>query len=71
MKLKSEIFEVFKSFKAMVEISFNKKIKSRISDGGGEYMLKEVSKIFVNQRGFEWNTQFHTHHNKMVWLRGE
>ena len=38
MKLKSEVFETFKSFKAMVENNFNKKIKSIRSDGGGEYV---------------------------------
>ena len=38
MKLKSEIFETFKGFKAMVENKFNKKIKSIRSDGGGEYV---------------------------------
>ena len=35
MKLISEVFENFKSFKDMVENSFNKKIKSIRSDGGG------------------------------------
>ena len=38
MKLKSEVFETFKSFKVMVENSFNKKIKSIRSDKGGEYI---------------------------------
>ena len=38
MKLKSEVFETFKSFKAMVENSFNKKMKSIIFDKGGEYI---------------------------------
>ena len=70
MKLKSEFFETFKSFKAMVENSFNKNIKSIRFDGGGEYVKRYFQKFCENQRGFEWNTQFHTHHNKMVWLRG-
>ena len=35
MKQKSEFFETFKVFKAMVENNFNKKIKSIISDKGG------------------------------------
>ena len=38
MKLKSEVFETFKSFKVMVENSFNKKIKSIIFDKEGEYI---------------------------------
>ena len=33
--------------------------------------LKEIIRIFVNQRVFEWNTKFHTHHNRMMWLRGK
>ena len=41
MKLKSEVFETFKSFKAMVENKFNKKIKSIRSDGGGEYVKRD------------------------------
>ena len=38
MKLKSEVFETFKIFKAMVENNFNKNIKSIRFDGGGEYV---------------------------------
>ena len=34
-KQKSEFFETFKHFKAMVENNFNKNIKSIRSDGGG------------------------------------
>ena len=37
MKQKSEVFEIFKSFKALIENSFNKNIKSIKSNGGGEY----------------------------------
>ena len=59
MKLKSEFFETFKSFKAMVENNFNKKIKSIRSDGGGEY-VKRYFHNSINKRGFKWNTQFHT-----------
>ena len=40
MKQKSEFFETFKVFKAMVENSFNKKIKSIRSNGGGEYIKR-------------------------------
>ena len=38
MKQKSEVFETFKSFKAMVENNFNKNIKSIRSNGGEEYV---------------------------------
>ena len=41
MKLKPKGFENFKSFKAMVENSFNKKIKSIRFDGGGEYVERD------------------------------
>ena len=41
MKLKSEVFETFKSFKAMVENSSNKNIKSIRFDGGGEYVKRD------------------------------
>ena len=36
MKQKSEVFEIFTVFKAMVENSFRKKINSIIFDNGGE-----------------------------------
>ena len=45
MKLKSEVFETFKSFKAMVENNFNKKIKSIRSDGGGEYVKRDFQNL--------------------------
>ena len=38
MKQKSEVFRTFKVFKALVENSFEKKIKSIRSDNGGEYI---------------------------------
>ena len=41
MKLKLEVFEIVKSFKAMVENSFNKKIKSIRYDGGEEYVKRD------------------------------
>ena len=41
MKLTSEVFETFKSFKDMVENIFNNKIKSIRSDRGGEYVKRD------------------------------
>ena len=35
-----------------------------------ESTSKESSIISVNRRGFEWNTHFHAHHCRMVWIRG-
>ena len=40
MKQKSEVFDTFKGFKAMVENSFSKKIKSIIFDKQGEYIKR-------------------------------
>ena len=41
MKAKSEVFEKFKEFKALIENLSDKKIKTLRSDNGGEYTLKE------------------------------
>ena len=41
MKHKSEFFEIFNVFKAMVENSFSKKIKSIRSDKEGEYIKRD------------------------------
>ena len=49
MKLKSEIFETFKSFKAMVENNFNNKIKSIRSDGGGEYVKRDFQNFYESE----------------------
>ena len=38
MKHKSKVFEIFKVFKALIENSFRKKIKSIRLDNGGEYI---------------------------------
>ena len=40
MKQKSEVFEIFKVFKALIENSFRKKIKSIRSDNGGKYIKR-------------------------------
>ena len=45
MKLKSEVFETFKSFEDMVENSFNKKINLIRSDGGGEYVKRDFQNL--------------------------
>ena len=41
MKAKSEVFEKFKEFKALIENISDKKIKILHSDNGGEYTSKE------------------------------
>ena len=41
MKNKSEVFEKFKEFKALIENQSEKRIKTLRSDNGGEYTSKE------------------------------
>ena len=41
LKAKSEVFEKFKEFKALIENLSDKKIKTLRSDNGGEYTSKE------------------------------
>ena len=38
---KSEVFDIFKSFKALFKNTFGKKIKALRSDNRGEYIKKE------------------------------
>ena len=49
MKLKLEFFETLKSFKDLVENSFNKKIKSIKSDGGGEYVKRDFHNFYESE----------------------
>ena len=42
LKAKSEVFEKFKEFKALIENLSDKKIKTLSSDNGGEYTSKEA-----------------------------
>nr|GEY51045.1 retrovirus-related Pol polyprotein from transposon TNT 1-94 [Tanacetum cinerariifolium] len=46
LKEKSQAFEAFKTFKAMVEKEKGLKIKSMRSDRGGEFLSKEFNKFF-------------------------
>lgn len=50
LKNKSDVFNCFRNFKAMVENETNKKIKTLRSDNGGEYVNKEFSK-FLEENG--------------------
>ena len=49
MNLKSEFFETFKIFKAMVENKFNKKIKSIRFGGGGEYVKRDLHNFYESE----------------------
>ena len=46
LKQKSQVFDVFKSFKAMVEKESDRFIKVLRSDRGGEYMSNEFIEFF-------------------------
>ena len=49
MKNKSDVFETFKKWKAMVEIETNLKVKCLRSDNGGEYIDGGFSEYCVAQ----------------------
>ncbi|KAG7599793.1 Retrotransposon Copia-like N-terminal [Arabidopsis suecica] len=46
LKLKSDVFSIFKSFQSLVENQFNQKIKIFQSDGGGEFVNKHMQSHF-------------------------
>ncbi|CAL2255037.1 unnamed protein product [Prunus armeniaca] len=52
LRYKSEVFSVFKKFKAMVELQSGYKLKKLRSDRGGEYTSTEFSK-FCDDMGME------------------
>ena len=47
LKNKSNVFETFKKWKAMVEIETNLKVKCLRSDNGGEYIDGGFSEYYV------------------------
>ena len=53
LKAKSEVFEKFKEFKALIENLSDKKIKTLRSDNGGEYTSKEFDAILQRCRDKE------------------
>ena len=48
LKKKYEVLERFTEFKALIENASGRKIKSLISDNGGEYIISEFLKICAN-----------------------
>ena len=52
MKEKSDVFEHFKTFKAVVETETSLKVKCLRSDGGGEYLSNEFSN-FLKSHGIK------------------
>ncbi|KAG7584280.1 Reverse transcriptase RNA-dependent DNA polymerase [Arabidopsis suecica] len=47
LKLKSDVSEVFKSFQSLVENQFNQRIKIFQSDGGGEFVNRQLQNHFT------------------------
>ena len=47
MQKKDHTFSKFCEFKALVEKDTNKKVKTLVSDNGGEYMSNEFNKLYV------------------------
>ena len=46
MRKKSEVFDKFKEFKALVENQTEKKIKALRTDNGGEFCKKEFEEFY-------------------------
>ena len=67
MKSKSDVFETFKKWKAMVETETCLKVKCLRSDNGGEYIDGGFSEIVLHRK-LGWRRPFLGHHNRMVWL---
>ena len=68
-KEKSNVFETFKKWKALVENEIGKKLKCLRSDNGGEFTTSPL-KIIVLLMELEGKRLFQELHKKMVCLRG-
>ena len=53
LRKKSEVFDRFKEFKALVENQTEKKIKTLRTDNGGEFCKKEIEE-FCKKCGIAW-----------------
>ena len=69
LKLKSNVFHIFKFFKATVENQLNLKIKNFRSDGGGEFLYIAFVE-FCSSQGIIHQFLVNTHLSKMVLLKG-
>ena len=65
LKLKSEVFNMFLAYKALVEKHSGHQIIKLRSDNG-KNMLTTSSLLFALNKESNNNTLFHIHHNKMV-----
>ena len=66
---KYDVFNIFKKWKALVEIETGKKLKCLRSDNRGEYCSKEFDR-YCSEHGFVERRQFQEHHKKMVCQKG-
>lgn len=64
LKFKSETFENFKKFKALVEKQNGYSIKTPHSDRGGEFTSDEFA-FFVSKMAFTGSVQHQEHQNKV------
>jgi len=59
MKHKSEVFKIFKRWKAMVENEISLKVKCLRLDNGGEFKLREFKKFYgLNDSFREDNSRY-------------
>ena len=67
MKNKSEVFKKFKEFKALIENHSERRIKTGITDNGGEYTSKEFE-ASCKEDGIkrEITTPYNPQHNGVV-----
>ena len=70
LKAKSEVFEKFKEFKALIENLSDKRIKTLRSDNGGEYTSKEFE-AFCKDAGIkrELTTPYNPQQNGVVEIK--
>ena len=66
LKLKFEVFQHLKIFKAHAENQSGKRIKILCTDNGTEYVNKDIKNL-CDEAGI----QFLTLHSKMAWLKGK
>ncbi|GJS29651.1 gag-pol polyprotein [Tanacetum coccineum] len=69
IKKKSNVFEVFKVYKARVKLDSGKKIKCLKTDNGSEYTGDEFI-LFAGKKESKGSSQQHTLINKMEWQSG-
>ena len=70
IKRKDEVLEKFREFYTLMETQHKVKIKSILSDGGGDYVNEEFKK-FAKEKGFIQritppSERIHTHIKEMV-----